>query len=74
MKYYKSVEAIPLSSQSYKNVIKKEPFLQVFDIKNVEIIESEDYSCTPAHLVITNVTDVETKSELLVALEEMILK
>lgn len=44
MKYYKSVEAIPLLSQTYKNVIREEPFLQVFDIKNVEIRESKDYS------------------------------
>ena len=45
-----------------------------FDVNNVEIREGEDYSCMPAHLVITNVIDAQTKSELLIALEEMMLK
>ena len=74
LKYHKSVEATTLSSESYKNIVREEASLQDFDINNVEHREGEDYSCTPVHWVITNVIDAETKSELLIALGEMILK
>ena len=40
-------------------------------INNIEVRAGEDYSHQPAHLVITNTTDAEAKSELLTALEQI---
>ena len=60
-----------LSCDSYKSVVREEASQQGFDINNVEVREGEDYSCKPAHLVITNTIDAETKSELLTALEQI---
>ena len=71
LKDKKSAEAIALSRESYKNVFREEASQQGFDINSVEVREGEDYSCKPAHLVITNVIDVEIKSELLTALEQI---
>ena len=50
-------------------MVREEASQQGFDINNVEVREGEDYSCKPAHLVITNTINAETKSELLAALE-----
>ena len=52
-------------------MVREEASQQGFDINKVEVVEGEDYSCKPAHLVITNVIDAETKSELLAALEQI---
>ena len=60
-----------MSRESYKNVVREEASQQSFDINNVEVREGEDCSCKPALLVITNVIDAETKSELLIALEQI---
>ena len=54
-----------------QSVVRKEASQQGFDINNVEVREGEDYFCKPAHLVITNTIDAETKSELLTALEQI---
>ena len=62
LKDHKSAEAIALSRESYKNVVREEASQQGFDINNVEVREGEDYSSKPAHLVITNLIDGETKS------------
>ena len=59
-----------LSRDSYKSVVREEASQQGFDINNVEVREGEDYFCKPAHFVITNTNDAETKSELLTALEQ----
>ena len=71
LKDHKSAEAIALSRESYKNIVREEASLPDFDINNVEVREGEDYPCKPAHLVITNVIDAETKSELLTAPEQI---
>ena len=52
-------------------MVREEASQQSFDINNVEVREGEDCSCKPALLVITNVIDAETKSELLIALEQI---
>ena len=52
-------------------MVREEASQQGFDINNVEVREGEDYSCKPAHLVITNTIDAETKSELLTAFEQI---
>ena len=52
-------------------MVREEASQQVFDINNVEVREGEDYFCKPAHLVITNKIDAETKSEILTALEQI---
>ena len=67
LKDHKSAEVLALSRESYKNVDREEACQQGFDINNVEVREGEDYSCKAAHLLITNVIDAETKSELLTA-------
>ena len=69
LKDHNSVEATALSRGSYKDMNSKEASQQVFDINNVEVREVEDYSSKPAHFVITNTINAETKSELLTALE-----
>ena len=71
LKDHKSVEAIALSRESCKNVVREEASQQGFDINYVEVREGEDYSCKTVHLVIANVIDAETKSELLTALEQI---
>ena len=71
LKDYKSAEAIALSRESYKNVIREESSQQGFDINNVEVREDEGYSLKTAHLVITNIIDAKTKSELLTELEQI---
>ena len=71
LKDHKSAEAIALSRESYMNVVREEASQLGFDINNVEVREGKDYSCKLAHLVITNVIDDETKSELLIALEQI---
>ena len=62
LKDHKSAEATALSRESYKNVVREEASQQGFDINNVEVREGEDYSSKPAHLVIANLIDGETKS------------
>ena len=52
-------------------MVREEASQQSFDINNVEVREGEGYSCKPAHLVITNTIDAETKSELLTGLEQI---
>ena len=69
LKDHNSVEVIPLSHGSYKPVVREDASQQGFDINNVEVREGEDYSSKPAHFVITNAINAETKSELLTALE-----
>ena len=69
LKDHNSVEATALSRGSYKDMNSKEASQQVFDINNVEVREVEDYSSKPAHFVITNTINAETKSKLLTALE-----
>ena len=69
LKDHNSVEATALSRGSYKDMNREEASQQVFDINNVEVREVEDYSSKPAHFVITNTINAETKSELLTALE-----
>ena len=64
LKDHKSMEATALSRDSYKSAVREEASQQGFDINNVEVREGEDHSCTPAHLVITNTINAETKSEL----------
>ena len=71
LKDHKSAEANALSCESYKNVVREGASQQGFDINIVEVREGEDYSCKPVHLVITNVIDDETNSELLTALEQI---
>ena len=71
LKDYKSAEPIVLSRESYKSVVRQEDSQQGFDISNVEVRESEDYSCKPGHLVITNTIHTETKSELLTVIEQI---
>ena len=51
-------------------MVREEASQQGFDINKVEFREGEDYFCKPAHFVITNTNDAETKSELLTALEQ----
>ena len=63
LKYHKSAEAIVLSCESHKSVVREEASQQSFDTDNVEVREGKDYSCKPAHLVITNTIDAQTKSE-----------
>ena len=58
------MEATALSRDSYKSAVREEASQQGFDINNVEVREDEDHSCKPAHLVITNTINAETKSEL----------
>ena len=58
------MEATALSRDSYKSAVREEASQQGFDINNVEVREGEDHSCKPAHLVITNTINAETKSEL----------
>ena len=69
LKDHNSVETIPLSRGSYKDMNREDVSQQGFDINNVEVREGEDYSSKPAHFVITNAINAETKSELLTALE-----
>ena len=64
LKDHKSMEATALSRDSYKSAVREEASQQGFDINNVEVREDEDHSCKPAHLVITNTINAETKSEL----------
>ena len=64
LKDHKSMEATALSRDSYKSAVREEASQQGFDINNVEVREGEDHSCKPAHLVITNTINAETKSEL----------
>ena len=71
LKDHSSAEVIALSHGSYKAVVREEASQQGFDINNVEVREGEDHSCKPAHLVITNTINAETKSELLTALEQI---
>ena len=71
MKDHKSAEAIALSPESYKRKVREEASQQGFDINDVEVKEGEEYSCKPAHLVVTNTIDFETKSEILTALEQI---
>ena len=69
LKDHSSAEVIALSHGSYKAVVREEASQQGFDINNVEVREVEDYSSKPAHFVITNTINAETKSKLLRALE-----
>ena len=69
LKGHSSAEVIALSHGSYKAVVREEASQQGFDINNVEVREVEDYSSKPAHFVITNTINAETKSKLLTALE-----
>ena len=69
LKDHNSVEATALSRGSYKDMNREEASQQGFDINNVEVREVEDYSSKPAHFVITNTINAETKSKLLRALE-----
>ena len=71
LKDHKSMEATALSRDSYKSAVREEASQRGFDINNVEVREGEDHSCKPAHLVITNTINAETKSELLTALEQI---
>ena len=71
LKDNKLVEAIALSRESYKNVVREEASQQGFDISNIKVREGEDFSCKPAHLIITNVINAETKSELLTVLKQI---
>ena len=71
LKDHKSAEAIALSPESYKRKVREEASQQGFDINDVEVKEGEEYSCKPAHLVVTNIIDFETKSEILTALEQI---
>ena len=66
-----SAEAVGLSRESYKSVARVEASQQGFNINNVDFREGEDHSCKPAHLLVTNTVDAETKSELLTALDQI---
>ena len=52
LKDHKSAEAIALSNELYKSVVREEAAQHGFDINNIEVREGEDYSCKPAHLVV----------------------
>ena len=71
LKDYKLAKAITLSCESHKNMIREEASQQGFDINNIEFRKGEDYSYKPDHLVITNVINAKTNSELLAVLEQM---
>ena len=64
LKNHKSAKEIALSRESYKSVVREGASQQGFDINNVSFREGEDYSCKPAHLVITNTIDAERRSKL----------
>ena len=71
LKDHKLAEAITLSHESYKNVIREEASQQGFEKSNSEFRKGENYLYKPDHLVITNVINAETNSELLTVLEQM---
>ena len=71
LKDHKLAEAIALSRESYKNMIREEAPQHGFDKYKLEFREGEEYSCKPGHLVILNLIDAETNSELLTALEQI---
>ena len=52
-------------------MIREEASQQGFDINNIEFRKGEDYSYKPDHLVITDVINAKTNSELLAVLEQM---
>ena len=71
LKDHKSAEAIALSRESYENVIKEAAAQQGYDLISVKVTEGEDYSVKPADFIITSSIDVDTKDELLIALQQI---
>ena len=71
LKDHKSAQSYTLSRESYQHVIKEAAAQRGFTVENVRVREGDDFSCKPAQLIITNTIDVETKEELLIALEKI---